>query len=299
MIPYQTTSYEKTLPKPRSIAFCGNCGLGIAVPFWDDKDREDFYSKGEYWGTDNIKALSPKKFPIPYTLALSRWKLIESRLGEKKRPISVLDIGAGHGFLGIAAAQSLRSDLSEYVYVEKDETLAASLKKTWARRAMNCPMRIYKDVGLVEGRFDLIILSHILEHVTNPKAFLEVALMKLADGGLIFVDVPREDFLFKPDVFPHLLFFNPPSLQCLFEACRLEVVSLGCFGQDRNMVSWGRGGRLTFNDLLSAVIMKTRHLVPEKLVLSFFSKRFGMNRQNANGTWIRAIGRRAQKGPNP
>jgi tRNA1(Val) A37 N6-methylase TrmN6 len=46
------------------------------------------------------------------------------------KEISILDIGAGHGFFGMVAARSNNLRLSKYICVEKDKVLGESLKKT-------------------------------------------------------------------------------------------------------------------------------------------------------------------------
>ena len=39
-------------------------------------------------------------------------------------------------------------------------------------------------------KFDLVILSHVLEHVVNPVAFLKKIRSHLADEGLLYIEVP-------------------------------------------------------------------------------------------------------------
>jgi SAM-dependent methyltransferase len=44
-----------------------------------------------------------------------------------------------------------------------------------------------------DGRFELAILSHVLEHVLNPLAVLQQMAGAVRDGGALFVSVPRLD----------------------------------------------------------------------------------------------------------
>jgi SAM-dependent methyltransferase len=53
--------------------------------------------------------------------------------------------------------------------------------------------------------FDLIWMSHVLEHFNDPKAALEKASSLLSETGCLFISVPDADFITKTGVgqFPH------------------------------------------------------------------------------------------------
>ena len=42
----------------------------------------------------------------------------------------------------------------------------------------------------VPGRFDLVTMVHVLEHVTGPAAFLRKVRQRLAPGGFVAIEVP-------------------------------------------------------------------------------------------------------------
>jgi len=291
---YRTVSYpteaEKSENKPKWIAFCENCGVGIAVPVWSIDELENFYSSGDYWGNSRAEVLSAKKYPVPYALARSRWKLVEPlirRVGDKT---SVLDIGAGHGFLGMIAAKSKDLRLATYVCVEKDRTLGESLKKTWSVYFPNSNLQVKEHIDHVDGQFDCVILSHILEHLIDPQKMLHTVLKKLTKGGILFVDVPNQDYLFKKDVFPHFLFFNISSLRHLLQECGLTISLIDCYGNDMNRSPMNFRHSSRMRSAFVEIIMRTRWIIPERVILAIFSKYFEMNKANSNGTWIRAIG---------
>ncbi|MFB3883630.1 MAG: class I SAM-dependent methyltransferase [Thermodesulfobacteriota bacterium] len=286
--PYPTEA-EKSEKRPRWIAFCGNCGIGIANPLWEGDELEDFYSKGGYWGHSKTEILLPKKYPVPYTLAVSRWKLIGPFFEKSGKPISMLDIGAGHGFLGMVAAKTLGSHLSTYVCVEKDRTLRESLGKTWSVFFPRNNLRIVDHIGHVDGKFDCIILSHLLEHVAHPKALLHAVSEKMAKFGFLFIDVPNQDYLFKKDVFPHLLFFSNSSLQYLLESCGLTIKSIYCYGNDMDHSRMNFRNASKVRSLLIETMMRASIIIPENLIFLFFNRYFETDKQNNNGIWIRAL----------
>jgi SAM-dependent methyltransferase len=291
---YRTVSYpteaDKSENKPNLIAFCENCGVGVAVPAWSIGEVENFYSSGDYWGNSRAEMLSAKKYPVPYALARSRWKLVEPwvrRAGEK---ISLLDIGGGHGFLGMTAAKSKDLRLSTYVCVEKDRTLRESLKKTWSVYFPKSNLQVIDRIDHVDGQFDCIILSHILEHLIDPQKMLHAVLKKLKKGGVLFVDVPNQDYLFKKDVFPHFLFFNISSLRHLLQACGLTISLIDCYGNDMNRSPMNFKNSSKIRSLFVEIMMRTKVVIPKNIILAFFTRYFEMDDKNSNGIWIRAIG---------
>lgn len=54
----------------------------------------------------------------------------------------------------------------------------------------------------VEGKLDLLIANHVLEHVPNPIAWLRMITGVLAEGGVLFLSLPDKKFTFdryRPD----------------------------------------------------------------------------------------------------
>lgn len=78
------------------------------------------------------------------------------------------------------------------------------------------------------GAFDVVVMSHILEHLADPALVLKEVLKSMRPGGLLYVAVPNTDsFQFKLfgknwDVFNpmvHLQYFNEASLRRLLLDC--------------------------------------------------------------------------------
>ena len=276
---------------PQMICFCQNCGLGIAYPSLTAHELEDLYESGEYWQSSRPKVFKPNIYPGQYSLAKARFKFIEPFIDELKRKesISVLDIGAGHGFFGLVAAKNNSLKLKEYYAIEADHTFRESLVKTWQKYCPQIPVRAEVSLEKINRTFDLVVLSHILEHVTNPKDFLQAAVARTRPGGFIFADVPHQDYLFKEDVFPHLHFFNRESFKKLFESSGLSVKALSCFGRDmeRSPMNYRNHNKPIVK--LSQIFYKMRYVLPEYFIFGFYNWYFGAGQQNRNGTWIRAL----------
>jgi len=66
-------------------------------------------------------------------------------------------------------------------------------------------MKELVEKGKIKRTFDLIFMSHVLEHFNDPLAALRKCWNLIPDGGVLFIAVPDVDFIFKlsPAGFPH------------------------------------------------------------------------------------------------
>lgn len=288
MLRYPTAAKGASDARPKSIIFCEGCGVGIAVPLWSDKDIEKLYSDGLYWNHSSVEVLTPRKYPVPYALANARWKMIERFFQRKDNGLKILDFGAGHGFFGMAAAESTIVGLKKYACVERDRILSESLEKTWAIRFPAIPLEITDELEKVDDLFDCIIVSQVLEHVVEPRSLIRLIFEKLSPGGLLFIDVPNQDHLFKEDVFPHLYFFNLNSLNSLLAGLGLNVKMIDCFGNDMHRSPLNKNV-ITFYSFLLKILMRIRAFIPISFLLLMSSRCFDISKRNNNGIWIRAI----------
>ena len=73
-------------------------------------------------------------------------------------------------------------------------------------------------------------MSHVLEHMPDPRYFLKLVHEKLKTGGKLFIDVPCKDYLYKDIDEPHVLFFNIQSLSFLLMNIGFTINWLDYFG---------------------------------------------------------------------
>jgi SAM-dependent methyltransferase len=68
-----------------------------------------------------------------------------------------------------------------------------------------------------DDRFDLVVCSHVLEHIADPLRFFAECVRVAKPGGLVFVETPSErslwlpGFPFSPEKFYSLSFFDDPT----------------------------------------------------------------------------------------
>lgn len=139
---------------------------------------------------------------------------------------AVLEIGCATGTL----AQMVRSHLPvtryDAIELSPDTGRQAAVH---LNRLYTEPLRVLLDKGEIEGGYDLVVISHVLEHLTELQE--EILAMKrvLKPGGALFIEVPQGSG--HPD-FPaddnptHYHFFSPQSLTRALGTAGLHVRSL-------------------------------------------------------------------------
>lgn len=101
----------------------------------------------------------------------------------RKIPGKLLDIGCGGGKLLKFASQLGW----EAVGIELDENAVSAAK----RAGLNVIHGSFTAIDKLDQLFDLIICSHVLEHVYDPKSLIELSLSKLAPDGELWLQWPN------------------------------------------------------------------------------------------------------------
>jgi SAM-dependent methyltransferase len=173
-----------------------------AQPQPSPAELADYY--GHYWdGEVAVSTPSTRRYYLAQSL--SRVDYLR-RFGVLDSTPAVLDVGAGLGLFHDGMTQ--RGVAHDYVAVETDRDQFDGLcQRLGAARAF----QRLEDVP-AERQFDLLVLSHVLEHMDQPHAFIAGLMQRLRPGGLLFVEVPHLDYRYKSLFESHLLFFNANSL---------------------------------------------------------------------------------------
>lgn len=137
---------------------------------------------------------------------------------------SILDVGAGEG--------SILAQLSELNFGEK--LFALEISESGAHTIQNRQIQRLRGVALFDGyqfpfasgQFDLVILSHVVEHVEYPRQLIYEA-KRVAK--YVFVEVPLEDTRrlskdYIPDSVGHINFYSKKTIRRLLQTCGLRIV---------------------------------------------------------------------------
>jgi SAM-dependent methyltransferase len=126
------------------------------------------------------------------------------------------------------------------------------------------------------GRFDLAVLSHVIEHVEHPRQLLYEA-ARIA--RYVFVEVPTEDMSrhaadYVPDAVGHINFFSPRTIRWLLQSSGLTVVRQKTTNPSKGTYAYaaGRKGVLQFyvKELLLSLApaVATRHFCYHEALLA-------------------------------
>ena len=215
--PYRSESVEFA---GKTIVECNNCKLISAYPLPSDEDLIRYYKS--YW--DRQKEGYSATMPLFVAQAKSRYEFLKQYLKRSKQ-LRVLDVGAGFGLINNFLKKGLGSKLFRYDVTEVDSMAIEYLKDNIM------PHEIYSDLKECRDKYDLIILSHIIEHFKDPLTFLTQQHGLIAQDGILFIEVPNQDYLHKKWHDPHLMFFSPATITQLAEKAGYKIIKIASCGQ--------------------------------------------------------------------
>jgi SAM-dependent methyltransferase len=159
---------------------CPNCGLLFIDPIPDEKDLREMYPVSYQQGVSREKRDPGQKPPglrYPYQ---AFYDIIKNKGVSAK----VVDFGCGNGQFVYNALQEGITVHGVEFSPEQVQLMKEELKET----AFYTIEEFYKD----EEKYDVIVLSNVLEHFTDPKAELSRLIGKLNINGLLVAEGPLE-----------------------------------------------------------------------------------------------------------
>jgi SAM-dependent methyltransferase len=160
------------------------------------------------------------------------------------RPVGrVADIGCGEGSVIAALDGSLGA--AGFTGFE----VAPAAIEAARRRSYESPVEFSvfdgRKIPSEDGAYDLAILSHVLEHVADPRSLLQEAARV---ASRVVIEVPLELHLrtrrFRWDDTGHINVFNRRSIRYLVEGCGLNITRerIYCPGREVHAFMAGRRG---------------------------------------------------------
>ena len=178
---------------------------------------------------------------------------------------SVLEIGAGEGALLQRLGEvGFGSDLAA---LEVSEAAVSVVK---ARKIPNLSTAVLFDgynAPFSDGRFDLAILSHVLEHVEHPRALL---LEARRVARKVFIEVPLELRIrtprdFVPTSTGHINLFNPTVIRHLIQTTGMTVAAERVFNPGYPVYRYLRGTTALPHYLLKEILLRTAPFLAVRL----------------------------------
>ena len=154
---------------------------------------------------------------------ISQYKYCKPYLENKKK---ILEIGAGQG----QAVYWFNKEGFSVTAIEPDENNVKSINKKLNND--RCIVGSVEDFQIVE-KFDLIWMSHVLEHIVKPVQFFENIHKNLSKSGILFIEVPNceNDSMLNSSIFkvPHTFHFSKNSLVNLAKKSGFKVMQCDYF----------------------------------------------------------------------
>lgn len=214
---FLTTKYD-------SLFRCQSCGLVFASS--RIQDSNEHYSKDYF--IENY--LNEEYKTRRLQQAKQRLKEIKGFKGQGR----LLDIGCGTGdFLKIANDSGYQAEGAEISNFAQEYCQSQGLKVYLGNLV---------SLNLPESSFDCITMWDLIEHVSDPGAYLKEAKRLLKNDGLLALKTPNVDLeLFKiirlfnriiPQIsyllhpYKHLFYFSPETLSKPLELCGFQILKI-------------------------------------------------------------------------
>ena len=169
--------------KPLKTVICLNCGIVANDPIPTDDELAAFYRQDyriEYKG-----AAEPRMRQVWRNFRGTEAHMREFRdyyEGRKR----CLDLGSGSGeFMYLAGRIGI-----DCLGVEPNDGYSAYCREKLGLKVLS---QTLEESEFPDGSFDLIRLSHVMEHMRDPVRSLKVLKRWLSDDGILYIEVPNID----------------------------------------------------------------------------------------------------------
>lgn len=203
--------------EPFNVYDCRDCGLGHTWPFPEEANG------GEVFADDD------GHYERQFATGRELWRIFALNLLERIPPVHrkgrILDVGAGVGFFVELAAEQGAS-----AYGIDRAPAAGRVARRHGVDVRTCELE-----EVMDDDFDVVVMTHVLEHVPDPVNFLREAARRLRAGGVLVINVPvskalmprllgRRWYGYQPT--QHVHQFSRRSLRQVARRAGLEPLSL-------------------------------------------------------------------------
>mgnify|MGYP001814294641 CR=1 FL=1 len=201
--------------------------LLVTFPRPDEADLPTYYESEEYIShTDSKRTLMDKVYQMVKIYSLKKkLKLINKLSGSKGH---ILDIGCGTGdLLAVCEKDGWRISGTE----PSDKARELAINKITYKKDVKKDLNEFTDSS--HGKFDVITMWHVLEHVPNLMEYIKSLKELLSPNGYLLVAVPNfkshdashyKEFWAAYDVPRHLWHFSEKSIRNIFGKYDFKVI---------------------------------------------------------------------------
>lgn len=227
---------------------CERCGHVFQNPRLS-LEGLDFYYKDFYDGlgaesTDRLFGSTARSYEarariVPDEAPVSRW----------------LDVGGGHGHFCCAAREIRRE--TKFDALDLSESIDDAVRRGWVDEGFR---GLFPDLApTMAGRYDVVSMSHYLEHTRDPAVEIDAAREALAPRGYLVVEVPDPECPMRVLLGRFWLPWFQPQHQHLLSVSNLEKILRE---KGFEPLLWHRAEAHQTVDFLAAVILFMNAVLP-------------------------------------
>jgi 2-polyprenyl-3-methyl-5-hydroxy-6-metoxy-1,4-benzoquinol methylase len=199
------------------VRVCKRCGLMMHNPHPTADSYSDFYTSDTYrkfYNEDNFIEQAPHRFKNNQGKQIAEALLPFIR---ERSASSILEIGCAGGW------NLAHFDCEEYRVVGYD--LGPGLVEFGKSQGLDLRVGSIKNV---EGKYDVILLNHVVEHFTDFLGSMRDISKHLSPQGLMYVGVPNIDnFGLGQLQNAHVYYFSPRTFEYYMQVCGFKLVEFG------------------------------------------------------------------------
>lgn len=212
----------------KNVYECSNCKLYF-IDEPSQSEIEFLYNSDFYARNNNIiyKFIDAK---MKYARALNRFNYIKKFI-KKTDNLNVLEIGASDGLL---LSIFKKENFNVFGYELNENARKNALKKYDIKMKDD----FLKDKNIDKNKYNIVIMSHILEHFTNPKYILNSVHNFIEGDDILFIEIPytpnykivskdEMKIFFETE---HTVHFNEKNISLLMKECNFKILDI-CYNE--------------------------------------------------------------------
>jgi 2-polyprenyl-3-methyl-5-hydroxy-6-metoxy-1,4-benzoquinol methylase len=229
---YSTTDYITR--ETFHVARCRQCAQVVTLPVPQDPGR--YYPAG-YYGSAGQRRFPAAMEWLQQKLYARRARFVLRHV--KGRRASVLDVGCGRGGL----LDAFRREGCDVIGTEFSDEACR-----YARSVLNLPVCIgsLEELRFPDEHFDVVLMWHVLEHISDPRSTVVELARILRPGGVLFIGVPNfaspearfsKGGWFHLDAPRHLSHHTLDSLQAALNSAGIQTKEVSFFAPEYDCFS--------------------------------------------------------------
>lgn len=225
-----TDKFRSLAPKKFALTLCKSCELLYLSPLPEKQVLDEIYIENVQFDNPTYtgaKAKSAMEF------CSERFNALLQAVTPSDKNISLLEIGAGLSWLSRAA----KAKNKKYTTVAQDITSEAVETCEWVDHYVVGELNLKLDHIQRFAPYQIISLTHVIEHLPNPIETLTICNNLLDKKGIIFITAPHRPKGWEKSspieiwrewyynhVPQHLQYFNKKSMKICADKARLDIV---------------------------------------------------------------------------